>query len=180
MNLLQLVLIGIGLSMDAFSLSLIYGTLNLTKKMNCFLSFMVGCFHFFMPILGSIIGTFLISRLILNPDHLVGIIFIVLSIEMLLNTKELKEERKKISSLSQALLFSFSVSLDSFSVGIGLGLEEQNMILCGLLFSIISATFTKLGLDFGKKLAIHYGKIANEVGSVLLFILGVNYFFSFV
>lgn len=46
MDLVHLILIGISLSMDAFSLSMIYGTLNLERKSIVFLSFLVGVFHF--------------------------------------------------------------------------------------------------------------------------------------
>ena len=47
MNLGQLIIISISLSMDAFSLAIIYGTLGLDKKMTNLLSAMVGSFHFF-------------------------------------------------------------------------------------------------------------------------------------
>ena len=46
MNLGQLIIISISLSMDAFSLAIIYGTLGLDKKMTNLLSSMVGSFHF--------------------------------------------------------------------------------------------------------------------------------------
>ena len=48
--------IAIGLSMDAFSLAIAYGTNNIEKKKILILSISVGLFHFFMPVLGSLIG----------------------------------------------------------------------------------------------------------------------------
>jgi len=75
----------------------------------------------------------------------------------------------------QAFLFGLSVSIDSFSVGIGLGAGEENVFLSGIIFSICSATFTYLGLSLGKKLTIKYGKIANVIGSILLLILGIQH-----
>ncbi len=178
MELLQIILIGLSLSMDAFSLALVYGTTNLDKKMIRFLSILVGVFHFIMPFIGSILGLIIIQTLIPNPDKLVGIIFIVLSIEMLLSAKNLDTKVQVIKSISQSFLFAFSVSLDSFSVGIGLGSAGVNIILCGVIFSIISATFTLLGLKLGKHLALKYGRIANVVGSILLLFLGLEYFFQ--
>ena len=53
-------LVGISLSMDAFSLSLIYGTQNIGKKNEIMLTIIVGLFHFFMPLLGLNIGNFLL------------------------------------------------------------------------------------------------------------------------
>ena len=180
MDFVHLILIGISLSMDAFSLSMIYGTLNLERKSIVFLSFLVGVFHFFMPILGGMIGSFVLASFFLHPDHFAGIIFLILAFEMLFNSKELGE--KKVSFAGgfwQAILFAFSVSLDSFSVGIGLSMDQENMILCGVVFSLISAMFTYVGLKFGKKLSLKFGKIANVIGSILLFLLGLQYLFSF-
>ncbi len=178
MELVQMIIIGISLSMDAFSLSLVYGTLNLEKKMLRFLSVVVGIFHFFMPLLGSMIGEFVVHNFIPEPNKLVGIIFIILSIQMLLNIKELETTKATMKSIAQAFLFGFSVSLDSFSVGIGLGARGENMVLCGLVFSLCSAVFTYSGLNLGKKLTLKFGKIANIVGSLMLLILGIEYFFA--
>lgn len=175
MNLGQLIIISISLSMDAFSLAIIYGTVGLEKKMTNLLSLMVGTFHFFMPILGSVVGIFLLESFIPNPDLLIGIIFTILACEMLFGIKDLDNSKANITGIYQALLFAFSVSIDSFSMGIGLGLHEENIILCGLLFSVFSFLFTKLGLDFGRKLTIKFGKIANIVGSIILLILGIKY-----
>ena len=146
--------------MDAFSLSIVYGTLNLSNKIKNFLSITVGIFHFIMPLLGSILGLFIIHHIISNPDILVGIIFTILSIEMLFNIK------------------GFSVSIDSLSVGIALGTHNENIILAGTLFAITSFTFTLVGLNIGKFLTLKFGKIANVIGSVLLFILALSYFFE--
>ena len=175
MNLGQLIIISISLSMDAFSLAIIYGTLGLDKKMTNLLSAMVGSFHFFMPIFGNLIGLFLLESFLPNPDFLVGIIFTILASEMLLSLKDLDARKIKITSFYQALLFAFSVSIDSFSVGIGLGVYEENTVLCGLLFSIFSFLFTIIGLDCGKRLTIRFGKIANIFGSIILLILGIKY-----
>ena len=50
------ILIGISLSMDAFSLALLYGTYGLAKNEEITLSIIVGLFHFFMPLIGLFFG----------------------------------------------------------------------------------------------------------------------------
>ncbi|HIT37369.1 MAG TPA: manganese efflux pump [Candidatus Onthousia faecipullorum] len=178
MDILELIILAIGLSMDAFSLSIVYGTLNLSNKIKNFLSITVGIFHFIMPLLGSILGLFIVHHIISNPDILVGIIFTILSIEMLLNIKELDEEKKDFKSLANAFIFGFSVSIDSFSVGIALGTHNENIILAGTIFAITSFIFTFLGLNIGKFLTLKFGKIANVIGSILLLVLALTYFFE--
>ena len=164
--------------MDAFSLSIVYGTLNLSKKIKNFLSVTVGIFHFIMPLLGSILGLFIVNHIISNPDILVAIIFTILSIEMLFNIKELDEEKKDFKNLVNAFIFGFSVSIDSFSVGIALGTHNENIYLAGTLFAITSFIFTLVGLNIGKFLTLKFGKIANIIGSILLLILALTYFFE--
>ena len=61
--------------MDAFSLSIIYGTYGIEMRRSLFLSFIVGIFHFLMPIIGVKFGS-LFSSFIYNVDFVVGIIFL--------------------------------------------------------------------------------------------------------
>ena len=62
MSIPVIFMLAVGLSMDAFSLSLIYGTLELSKKRCRQMSIIVGIFHFIMPILGYQIGEFKIYQ----------------------------------------------------------------------------------------------------------------------
>ena len=54
-----IILIGISLSMDAFSLALAYGISGITKKEIIILSLIVGIFHFCMPLIGLALGIFI-------------------------------------------------------------------------------------------------------------------------
>lgn len=174
MSLTVILLIAIGLSMDAFSLAIIYGTLNLKKKMCKLMSIMVGIFHFFMPILGYILGKLVLNIIKINPEILTGMIFIILAIEMFLS---LKKEEKLISltSLPAVCIFALTVSLDSFSIGIGLCAVSTNIFLACLFFSIISGLFTYLGVNIGKKLSTKFGNVATLFGTIILFLLGISY-----
>lgn len=176
MKYLELIIMAVGLSMDAFSLAIVYGTCNLSKKVKRFLSITVGIFHFIMPFLGSLIGSFVLNNIITAPNLLVAIIFTILSIEMLLNIKDLEKAKKDFKNFFEAFLFGFSVSIDSFSVGIALGSHNENVILAGLFFAVFSFIFTSFGLTLGNKLTIKFGKVANIIGSILLLILAIAHF----
>ena len=95
MSLFVIFVLAVGLSMDAFSLSLIYGTLNLKPRMQKLMSIMVGIFHFFMPLLGYKIGELILKVIKVNPDILVGIIFIILGLQMLLSLTMKKVNHKR-------------------------------------------------------------------------------------
>ena len=66
MSLLIVILVAISLSMDAFSLSLAYGTLDLERKNINLLSLIVGAYHFIMPLLGMWFANKLIIKPIIN------------------------------------------------------------------------------------------------------------------
>ena len=174
MPLFIIFLTAVGLSMDAFSLSLIYGTLNMSKKTNRSMSIMVGIFHFFMPILGYFLGTIILKYIPVNPDTLVGIIFIILSIEMMISlTKD--EQVKILTSFLSVCFFAFTVSIDSFSVGIAFGTLKNNIYISSIIFSVISALFTYTGVTLGKKLVKNFGGISTLIGSIILLFLGISY-----
>ena len=73
-SFLTIILIGISLSMDAFSLALIYGTYGLSSRRQFMLSVIVGCFHFFMPLIGYKISNILSNYIIVDLNILVAII----------------------------------------------------------------------------------------------------------
>lgn len=174
MSIIVIIILAVGLSMDAFSLSLIYGTLNLKSRMQKLMSIMVGIFHFFMPLLGYQIGELILKVIKVNPDILVGIIFIILGLQMLLSLK--KEEQVKIlTGTLSVVFFAFTVSIDSFSIGIGFGVANTSMLLPCIIFSITSAIFTYMGVVLGKKLSDRFGSITTLTGSIILLILGINY-----
>lgn len=174
MSLFVIFILAVGLSMDAFSLSLIYGTLNLKPKMQKLMSIMVGIFHFFMPLLGYQIGELILRFMKVKPDILVGIIFIILAIEMLLSLKK-EEQVKMLTGMFSIILFAFTVSIDSFSIGIGFGVANVKMLLPCLIFSITSAVFTYMGVLLGKKLSDKFGSITTLIGAIILFVLGISY-----
>lgn len=176
-NILTILLLGISLSMDTFSLSLCYGTLGLNKTKTILLSLTVGIFHFFMPILGMTIGNLFIDKLIITGETLLLIILSLIGIDMIIEAFK-DEEKKLLISIPGILLFAFSVSLDSFSTGIGLKLITDNILLALIIFTICSSIFTFIGVKFGKKLNEKFGKITNIVGGIILILLGL-YFFIF-
>jgi len=165
--------IAIGLSMDAFSLSLAYGTNGLPFKKILFLSVSVGVFHYFMPIFGSIIGNVFLTKFIEKANFIVSIIFLIIAIEMYLSRNE--EEKGTITNFLSILLFSFTVSIDSFSVGLGLGIMKNSISLAALIFALTSFSFTLLGLLSGKKLSEKYGKRAIYFGIIILIALAIDY-----
>lgn len=175
--LISLLLIGISLSMDTFSISLGIGTYNISKKKIIFLCLLVGIMHFFMPLIGSFFGSKIILFLNINVNFLLGIILLFIGVEM---TIDLIKDDDNFFELNffNMFLVSLSVSLDSFSTGLGLEAITTNNYLSGLIFSICASIFTFLGLIIGKYSSKKLGSYANIIGIFLLVILGLFHIFK--
>ena len=174
MNIILIFLIAVSLSMDAFSLSLAYGTISMSKKEINTLSIIVGIYHFFMPILGMLIGKFVFDIMHINGDLIVLIIFGFIGINMIIESFK-KEEKVSKMKFMEMILFGFAVSIDSFSVGIGINNISNNFIMCSIIFSLTSFLFTYIGLILGNKLNQLIGKISTILGGITLIILGIIY-----
>lgn len=176
MHFLIILTIAVSLSMDAFSLSLAYGTLGISKKEMLHLSIIVGIYHFVMPILGLIVGKLFLKIFPINSDLIVFIVLFFIGIQMIIES--IKQEKiEKKSSLIELFIFGLAVSIDSFSVGIGLGSISNHYFLCASLFSISSFMFTYLGLNLGKFINQVIGKISTIIGGAILIIIGLIYLF---
>lgn len=163
----------VGLSMDAFSLSIVYGTNGIKSKKIIILSLTVGIFHFIMPNLSALLSKSLFS-FITYGNIVAGIVFLILGIEMIFSFKE-KESKYELSNYLEILLFAIAVSIDSFSVGLALSLDKENIILAGIVFSIISTMFTFSGLILGKKLNEKIGNVSKIIGIIILFVFSIKY-----
>jgi putative Mn2+ efflux pump MntP len=171
-----ILLVGISLSMDAFSLALVYGTQGLSKREEVFLSVIVGLFHFFMPLIGFCFGNVLANYFIFNVNIVVGIIFNVIGIEMIISSVR-EDDVSVLVSFWGFLLFGLSVSIDSLTTGIGLRAISDNYLEVSSIFMICSGLFTYLGLIFGNKLSARFGKMATILGGGMLIILAIYYVF---
>lgn len=176
MSLITVILIAVSLSMDAFSLSLAYGTLSLSKKDIYLLSVIVGIYHFFMPLIGMYIGYWLLKMLPISPDLIVLIVLSIIGIQMIFSS--FNENREiKIMNLIELLFFGLAVSIDSFSVGLGLRTIYEIPVVCSIIFMFSSFLFTYLGLRLGKKINTKLGSVSTLFGGIMLIVIGLFYLF---
>ena len=174
MSIYIILTIAVSLSMDAFSLSLAYGTLNLEKKDINKISIIVGIYHFIMPLIGLTTGNILLKIIPIPSDTIVCIVLTFIGIEMIIDSFKKEENIKKMTS-KEMILFGLAVSLDSFSIGIGLEALRNNYILCVTIISLTSLIFTYMGLILGKKINNLIGKISTLIGGIILIIIGITY-----
>lgn len=168
------ILIGISLSMDAFSLALLYGTYGLRKRNEVMLSGIVGLFHFFMPIIGLVFGSIIFKFFLVEAHLLVGIIFLLIGLEMFISSFRDDDVRVVVSFIG-FLLFGLSVSIDSLTTGIGIASISDNYLMVSSIFMVISGCFTYVGLRLGGILSKRFGRFATMFGGGMMMLLGLIY-----
>ncbi|MDE6285046.1 MAG: manganese efflux pump MntP family protein [Bacilli bacterium] len=170
-ELVSILMIGVSLSMDTFSLSLSLGSLSQARVLKI-IPLVVGLFHFFMPIFGNVVGLKLLSIFRLTSHFLLGFILIALAINLAIHY--FKDEEINVNlSFWGILFFAFSVSFDSFTVGMGINAITERYLIASFIFALCSGAFTFLGILIGKYSSRLIGKSANMIGIIILFLLGL-------
>lgn len=169
MQFITIILIAISLSMDAFSLALVYGSNDIMEDKIYKLSVVVGMFHFFLPLMGHFLGNGILILLKLSSSILMFIILVSIGIEMVLSS--FKDDKKL--KYDGVLLFALAVSMDSFSIGLSLVNLVENIFFASLVFSIVSALFTYFGLKLGRYISNKIGGYATIIGGIVLILIAL-------
>jgi len=173
-SFLTIILIGISLSMDAFSLSLVYGIVGLNKKQKILLALIVSICHFIMPLIGLSFGSLIDNISFINLDIIASIILIYIGIDLIISN--LKKEEILNISLIGFLIFGLSVSIDSLTVGIGIKAITDKFFLSSLVFSLSSLLFTYIGLMLGNIIGKKIGTYSKIAGGIILIIIAIIMF----
>ena len=166
-----ILLIGISLSMDAFSLALVYGMIGIPNNKKIALSLIVGAYHFIMPLIGLTLGMFINNITFINFHIIASIILVYIGIDLIISNFK-KEETLSVSKTG-FLMFGLSVSIDSFTVGIALKSITNNFFISSIMFSFCSSLFTYLGLLLGNVIGNKIGTYSKIVGGIILIIIAI-------
>lgn len=176
MDILIYFFIAISLSIDAFSLALSLGTSSPPKNKSIKLILTIGIFHFIMPQLGSLVGLALFPNTNLLTKIIPIIIFTILAISLYFN--KLEDNIPILFNWFSILIIAFTVSIDSFSVGIALGISKESIIKASTIIALTSSLATFSGLYIGNYMNKIYQERAKYLGIILLFILIIKYIFK--
>lgn len=176
-ELLTIGLMAFALGMDAFSVGLGMGMFKLRLKQVFKIGVIVGLFHVLMPLLGIVAGRFLSDKFGEIAAYIGGGLLILLGLQMLWSSLQ-KEDESLITPVGFGLfIFAVSVSLDSFSVGLTLGIFGAKTILVLSLFGIGAAVLTWIGLLIGRKVQGWLGSYSVSLGGAILLAFGIKLIF---
>lgn len=183
MGIGELFLLAVGLSMDAFAVSVCKGLAmkkaTLKAEATCGLWF--GGFQTLMPTIGFFLGA-LFADAIEAFDHWVAFALLaIIGINMLKEALEKKDESgdnpEKDADLSVKTMFLMAVatSIDALAVGISLAIVGSvNIWLAAAFIGICTCLLSALGVKIGNVFGSRYEKKAELAGGVILILLGVK------
>ncbi|MBN8208628.1 manganese efflux pump [Bacillus sp. NTK071] len=162
------------LGMDAFSVGLGMGMIPLRLRQIAKIGIVIGLFHMGMPLAGMLIGRFLSEHFGTIATMVGGGLLLLLGLQMGLSSLS-SSDKPFVTPLGFGLmLFSLSVSLDSFSVGLSLGIYGARVFVTIILFGVFSMMLTWAGLMMGRKFQHYIGSYSELLGGCILFGFGLK------
>ena len=178
MGFLEIILIAIGLSMDAFAVSITLGLSVKKPKMADFLipGLFFGLFQAIMPYIGYFAGTYF-SNKIKNLDHWVAFVILgFIGSKMIKDSFSEGEEKiyEKPFHFVRMLLLAIATSIDALAIGITCAFLRVNIfiaiLIIGLMTFFISMSGVKVGNVFGGK----FKSKAEFLGGFVLVTIGIK------
>lgn len=176
MGIFELFSIAIGLSMDAFAVSICKG-LSMKKmswKNALIVGLYFGVFQALMPLIGYALGTQLES-FISNVDHWIAFVLLgLIGFHMIKESREACEECDSSFDFKTMLTLAIATSVDALVIGMTFAFLKVNIwfaiSLIGITTFILSVLGVKIGHTFGNK---HKSK-AELIGGIVLILIGVK------
>ncbi|KAB2336500.1 hypothetical protein F7731_08980 [Cytobacillus depressus] len=173
-EIVTLTLMAFALAMDAFSVGLGMGMFNLRLRQIFNIGLTIGIFHVWMPLFGILAGKLLSVQFGAIATYVGGGLLLILGIHMCMSGFS-KEKNSIITPAGWGLMiFGFSVSLDSFSVSLTLGIYGAKTALVLTCFGITATILTWLGLLIGRKVQGWLGSYSEALGGCILFAFGLK------
>jgi len=178
MDFITIIIIAVGLAMDAFAVSIVSGSVY--KALNLKHAFRIasffGAFQAFMPLVGALAGLS-IKTFIADYDHwaafgllsLVGAKMIYESFKM-----ESSEQRFNPTKISVLLVLSVATSIDALAVGVSLSLLSLGIIQSVIIIGTVTFILSLIGVRTGTKLGHFFENKIEAIGGLILIGLGVK------
>lgn len=173
-----ILIMAVALGLDAFSLGIGIGMRGIRLKHILNISLLIAFFHMLMPLIGLFAGRYVGSLLGQVTGLAAGGLLVLLGGHMIWNSFR-KEEGKLVNhtTLLGMLLFALSVSIDSFSVGVSLGMFVNDVLLIVVSFGVIGGLMSIMGLTLGRQAASKLGEYGEMIGGVILLAFGLMFIF---
>ncbi len=181
MNIVEIVLLAVSLSMDAFAVALCKGLA--LKKINlkscAIVGLWFGAFQGLMPMLGYFLGSTFADK-ITSVDHWIAFVLLALIGGNMIKEALEKDDEKVNDSLGfkTMLVMAIATSIDALAVGVSFAFTDFEpdwfVYIAFLLIGVITFTLSSIGVKIGNIFGTKYKSKAEFAGGLILILLGLK------
>lgn len=182
MSIWEILLIGLGVSADAFAVSMCKGVemKKFVWKYALLIALFFGGFQMLMPVIGWAAGT-LFEKYITQFDHWIAFgLLLLLGGKMIYDGVCDKEERKEGENeqlrlgLVTLLVMAIATSIDALAVGVTFAFLKVNILLAVSIIGATTFAFSLVGVGIGVKVGDRFKNKSEITGGVILILIGVK------
>lgn len=176
MSILELFILAVGLSMDAFAVSVCKG-LSLGKikpKHMCIAGAWFGGFQALMPLIGYFLGSFF-AEMIEKYDHWVAFVLLAIIGGNMIKESFCKDEKVDSSmDVKSMLLLAIATSIDALAVGVTFAFLQVQIVPAVSFIGVITFIFSAVGVKIGSLFGTKYKSKAELFGGIVLVLIGIK------
>jgi len=180
MGIGEIILIGVGLSADAFSVAVCKG-LNMRKlnlKHGYIIALFFGVFQAVMPLIGYLLGTGF-SSYIEAIDHWIAFVLLAfiggkMAVEAIRDKGDDEEEKSDALNLGELTVMAVATSIDALAVGITFAFLDVKIIPAAAIIGVTTFGLSLAGVLIGNKFGAKYKNKAELAGGIILILIGLK------
>ncbi len=177
MGIIELFILAVGLSMDAFAVSVCKG-LSLGKikiKHMCIAGLWFGGFQALMPLIGYLLGSNF-SELVAKYDHWIAFVLLALIGGNMIKEALGKEEDSMDNSMGfkAMLLLAIATSIDALAVGVTFAFLDVPIVPAISFIGVVTFVLSAIGVKAGSLFGYKYKSKAELCGGIILILLGIK------
>ena len=177
MTIFELIVIAVGLSMDAFAVSICKGlsVRRLRPRHNIICGLYFGGFQALMPVLGWLLGR-QFEALIKNVDHWIAFVLLALIGANMIREAVKNEEENLNDSFSPKTMLPLAVatSIDALAVGVTFAFLDVAIVPAVSIIGVTTFIFSVAGVKIGNVFGAKYKSKAELVGGIVLVAMGIK------
>ncbi|HHU20305.1 MAG TPA: hypothetical protein GXZ58_08875 [Bacilli bacterium] len=178
-SMLTPLILSIVVAFDAFSVCLGIGLRPLRLKKIATIGLWIGFFHMLIPLLGILIGSILIDRITHLAELLSGLLLFGIGAYFVFQTfaEQIRQAPPRTLTIPAIIMLALSVSIDSFPVGISLGMSGFQTTLAIALFGSVSMCAAWTSLLIAKKVQRNIDRSLTWISGAILCLIGLKIIF---
>ena len=173
MLVIEIILIAVGLSMDAFAVAISKGlSIKKSYKQSLVIGLYFGIFQALMPLIGYFLG-FSFESIVTRIDHYIAFtLLIIIGLSMILESNEDDIDNK--IDFKTMLILSIATSIDALAIGVTFAFLKVNIVLAIFIIGIITFVICMFGVLIGNKFGKFLKNKAQIFGGIILILTGIK------